>query len=75
VCFLEVRTSYTYKESKTISVTGRGDLEVCEMLRIPHCLEFRFTEGGEFLSLIHRQRSSSQKHFLFLPLMLISIID
>jgi hypothetical protein len=29
-------------------------LQGCEMLRIPYCLDSRFTDGGEFVSLTQR---------------------
>jgi hypothetical protein len=32
---------------------------------IPHCLDNRFTNGGEVLSLTRRPRSTLQKHFHF----------
>jgi hypothetical protein len=31
---------------KAIPVTGRGGLYGCNMLRIPHCLDNRLTDGG-----------------------------
>jgi hypothetical protein len=34
-------------ENKAISVTGLGDLQGCQMLRIPHCLDNRLTDGGK----------------------------
>jgi hypothetical protein len=33
------------------------------MLRIPHCLDNRLTDGGEFVSTKHRLRSTPQKHY------------
>jgi hypothetical protein len=33
------------------------------MLRIPHCLDSRITDGGEDVSPTHRPRSTSQKHY------------
>jgi hypothetical protein len=33
------------------------------MLRIPHCLDNRLTDGGKVLSLTHQPRSSHQKHY------------
>jgi hypothetical protein len=33
------------------------------MLRIPHCLDNRLTDGGEVVSLTHRPRSTPHKHF------------
>jgi hypothetical protein len=41
---------YTRWVSKAIPVTGRGGLEGCKMLRIPHCLDNRLTDGGKFVS-------------------------
>jgi hypothetical protein len=32
------------------------------MLRIPHCLDSRLTDGGQFVSPTHRSRSTPQKH-------------
>jgi hypothetical protein len=37
----------------------------CEMLRIPHCLDSRLTDGGKVVSPTHRPRSTPQKHFFF----------
>jgi hypothetical protein len=36
------------------------------MLRITHFLDNRLTDGGEFVSLTRRSRSTPQKHFLVL---------
>jgi hypothetical protein len=44
----------------------------CEILRIPHCLDNRLTDGGKVVSPTHRPRSTLQKH-LFLLLVLISV--
>jgi hypothetical protein len=33
------------------------------MLGIPHCLDNRLADGGKFLSLTHRLRSTAQKHY------------
>jgi hypothetical protein len=35
------------------------------MLRIPHYLDSRLTDGGEVVSLTHRPRSTPQKHNFF----------
>jgi hypothetical protein len=35
------------KKSKAILVTGRGGLQSCEMLRIPHYLDDQLTDGGK----------------------------
>jgi hypothetical protein len=37
-------------KKKTIPVTGREDLQVCEMLRIPHCIDNRLTVNCEMLA-------------------------
>jgi hypothetical protein len=41
-------------KSKAIPVTGRGCLYSCKILRIPHCLDNRLTDGGEVVSSTHR---------------------
>jgi hypothetical protein len=33
------------------------------MLRIPHCLDSRFRDGREFVSLARRLRCTPQKHY------------
>jgi hypothetical protein len=33
------------------------------MLRISHCLDNRLTDGGKFVSPMHRMRSTLQKHY------------
>jgi hypothetical protein len=50
------------ERSKAIPVTGRGDLEGCEMLRIRDCVDNRLTDGGNFVSLTHNF-SASDTHF------------
>jgi hypothetical protein len=35
---------------KAIPITGRGGLWGCEMLRIPHCLDYRLRDGSKFVS-------------------------
>jgi hypothetical protein len=52
--------------NKSIPVTGRGGLYGCEMLRIPHCLNNRLTDGGKVVSLNRRTPTTLQKHFLSL---------
>jgi hypothetical protein len=46
-----------------IEAVGRGGLQGCEMLRIPHCLDSRLTGGGKVVSLTRRPRCTPQKHF------------
>jgi hypothetical protein len=48
---------------KAFPVTGRWGLQGCEMLRIQHCVDNRLTDGGEVVTLMHRKRSTPQKHF------------
>jgi hypothetical protein len=56
-------------KSKAISVTVRGDLCGCEMLRIRHCLDNRLTDGGKVVS-----RSLLPTNIIiFLHLVLISV--
>jgi hypothetical protein len=52
------------KKSKAIPVTGRGGLWGCEMLRIPHYLDNRLTDGGKVVSPTHRPHFTPQKHYL-----------
>jgi hypothetical protein len=48
-----------------VPVTGLGGLYGCEMLRIPHCLDNRPTDGGKVLSLTHLPHFTPQKHYYF----------
>jgi hypothetical protein len=41
-------------KSEAIPVTGRGFLQGCEMLRAPHCLDNRLTDGDKVASLTRR---------------------
>jgi hypothetical protein len=43
------------------------------MLRIPHCLDNRLTDGGKVVSLRHRPRYTNQKRTFILLLALISV--
>jgi hypothetical protein len=63
-----------YEESKgeSISVTGHGDLYLCEMLRMTRRLENWLTDSGEAISFTHRQRSTPHKH-IFLRLCLVLV--
>jgi hypothetical protein len=51
--------------AKAIPVTCRGGLWCCQMLKIPHCLDSRLTDGGKVVSPTHRLRSTTQKHYFF----------
>jgi hypothetical protein len=42
----------------SILVTGRGGLQGCEMLRIPHCLDSQLRNGDKAVSPTYRQRST-----------------
>jgi hypothetical protein len=47
-------TQFTYyrgKKGKAIPVTGNGGPHACEISRLPHFLDNRFTDGGEVVSL------------------------
>jgi hypothetical protein len=50
----------------------RRPMEGREMLRISHRIDNGSTDGGEVLSLTHRQRSTPQKH-IFMHMLLISV--
>jgi hypothetical protein len=54
----EITQRYNIK-SKAISVTGRGGLQVCEMLRVSHCLDNRLTDGALRVG----RRFTPQKHY------------
>jgi hypothetical protein len=53
---------YILYKSKAIPITGRGGLQGCEMLRIPHCLDSRLTDGDKVVSPRHWLHSTLQKH-------------
>jgi hypothetical protein len=51
---------------KAIPVTGRGGLQGCGMLRIPHCLDNRLTnDGSKVVSLKHRLHFTPKEHFWY----------
>jgi hypothetical protein len=53
---------------KAIPVKGRGGLEGCETIRIPHCLNNRLIYGGKIISPpphSHRPHYAPQKHDFF----------
>jgi hypothetical protein len=52
-------------KAKAIPVTGLGGLQGCEMLRIPHCLDNRLTDGGKFVSPTHSPHSTPQEHYFY----------
>jgi hypothetical protein len=49
---------------KSIPVTGRGELQLYEKLRIPHSLESLLRDGGKVANL-RRQPGSSPETLLF----------
>jgi hypothetical protein len=55
------RVNTTKIKNKAIHLTGRGGLWGCEMLRIPHSVDSRLTDGGKVVSLTHRQRFTPQE--------------
>jgi hypothetical protein len=59
---IEIHRTSKKEESKAILITGSGSLECCAMLRIPHYLENRLTDGSE-VSFKHQQRFPPQKLF------------
>jgi hypothetical protein len=50
-----------------LSTSGRGGLQGCEMLRIPHCLDNRLTDGCAVVSPTHQSRSTLHKQYFLLP--------
>jgi hypothetical protein len=56
-------TTTTTTKCKVLSVTGRGGLQGCEMLRIPHCLDNWLTDGGNVVSPMHRPHFTPQKYY------------
>jgi hypothetical protein len=49
------------KKVKLITVTGRGGLQSCEMLKFPHCVDSRLTDGTEVVSLTCLPRFNPRK--------------
>jgi hypothetical protein len=50
-----------YKKNKGIPVTGSGSPYSCEMLRVPHFLDNRLTDGGK-VSLMRRPPFTTQEN-------------
>jgi hypothetical protein len=66
ICFKLLQGSYEYKAKrkvKRIPVTGRGGLQGCEMLRIPHYLDNWLTDGGKVTSPMRRPHFTPQKYY------------
>jgi hypothetical protein len=57
--------SLVKSKSKVIPLTGLGGLQVCEMLRIPHCLDNWLTDGGKVVSPTQPPHFTPQKHYYF----------
>jgi hypothetical protein len=55
---------------KAILLTGREGLWRCEMLKIPHCLDNRLTDGGKAVS---TGQNLLPRNIIFLPLVFISV--
>jgi hypothetical protein len=56
---------HNIKVSKAVPVTGLGGLYGCDMLRIPHCLDNRLTDGDKVVGPTHPPHFTPQKHFYF----------
>jgi hypothetical protein len=66
------RNTLSIKKKKAIPVTCRGSLQSCEMLRIPHYLESRFTDAVRLSAVIagralHPEISSGTRYRLSKP--------
>jgi hypothetical protein len=48
-------------KGKAIPVMGRGGPQSCDMLRLPHFLVNRLTDGDEVVSLTHRPSFTLRK--------------
>jgi hypothetical protein len=59
---IEYNGAAVVAKSKAIPITGLGGLQSCEMLRIPHSLDNRFTDGGKVVRPMHRPQFTPQKH-------------
>jgi hypothetical protein len=54
-------------KNKAVSLTGRGGLCSCEMLKIPRCPDNRLTDGVEVARLTHRPHSTPYKYYGIIP--------
>jgi hypothetical protein len=52
------------RQSEVIPVRGRGGLQGCDMLRVPHYVDTRLTDDGEFVCFARRPESTPHKYFL-----------
>jgi hypothetical protein len=53
------------KKVKLSPLTGLEGLQGCEMLRIPHYLDNRLTDGGKVVSPMHPPHFTLQEHYHF----------
>jgi hypothetical protein len=60
---------------RNVSVTGRGGLKGCQMLRIPHCLDNQFIDGGKVISRTQSAAALLHRNIIFMFLVLISVSD
>jgi hypothetical protein len=69
VCSMQ-DTLQTSNSNKAIPITGRGGLQGCEMLRIPHHLDIRLIDGSKVVSPTHRSHFTPQKLFFMFPVLI-----
>jgi hypothetical protein len=62
-----------FGKGKALPITGRRGSDVCAILRIQHGLDKRLTDGGKFVSIMHRPRFTPPKYFGFLLLLVIFV--
>jgi hypothetical protein len=60
-----ILTLMTDAQFSSIILTSTYTITWCEMLRIPHCLDNRLTDGGKVVSPTQWPRSTLQKHYVF----------
>jgi hypothetical protein len=61
MAFRRICINITVGKYKGIPVAGRGDPYGCEMLRLPHFVDSRLTDGGEVVSLTRRPSFTPQE--------------
>jgi hypothetical protein len=52
-------------EGKAIPVTGSEGLWSCEMLKLPHFLDNRLTDGGKVVNVTRRPPFTTQENFWY----------
>jgi hypothetical protein len=60
-------------QPQAIPVEGHGGLRGYDMLRIPHYLDNRLTDGGKVVSPMHLPHFTPQKIIIFMFLVLIPV--